>query len=231
MRATKKLKRSTNFYQALGLPKGIPSSIDFYRFRRVRSQIFGKSVIDIGCGRADFLKLIKSDYEITGTEVNMKRVEYCNKVLGEGVVILSNLEENVGIKDNSYDTVICIKVLEHLIDPHEALTKLIKISRKRVIITIPFEEEIRWFLCVHCAKYTPSYGHLHSFNLENMKGIIPPNVQIIRIELIGNRVLNYLIGFRSIFKLPIQISSIIDKIFNRIFRRARWMMIILDKKS
>ena len=139
----KSLTRSKNFYEALGLPKGIPSSSDFYRFKRVRSHISGNSVLDVGCGRADFLKEIKPDYKIAGIEVNMQRVGYCNKVLGKEVVMLGDLEGKIDFEDNSFDTVVCMEVLEHLLDPQKALKELVRISRKRVIITVPFQEKIR----------------------------------------------------------------------------------------
>jgi len=191
---TKKQLKEINFYETLGVSKGVSTSSDFYRFKRVRQHIYGNSVLDVGCGRADFLKLIKPNYKIAGIEINRKRVEYCNKILGKNVVIIGNLEEKINLEDSSYDTIICMEVLEHLVNPKEALKELTRISRKRIIITVPFNEKIRWVLCAHCGRYTPMYGHLHSFNKENIKNIIPDNARLIKIELIGNRLLDFLSG-------------------------------------
>jgi len=69
-----------------------------------------------------------------------------------------------------------------------------------------------------------------TFSRENIRGIIPDNAEIVKIELICNKALNYSSGLRSIFKLPTPISSITDRILNRIIPKAGWMMVILDEK-
>ena len=149
-----------------------------------------------------------------------QRVDYCNQVLGQNVVELGNLDRKLDFDGNSFDTVTCLEVLEHLEDPQQALKELVRVSRKRVIITVPFNETLRYVLCVHCAKYTPISGHLHTFNEENIRGITPDNARIVKIELICNRALSYLPGLRSLFRLPIPIGLTIDKISNRIVSSA-----------
>lgn len=225
------IKRNKAYYEALGpVPKGIVSHRYSYRFKQVKRWLCGKSVLDVGCARGDFLKLIKLDYQISGTEVNIQRVDCCNHILGQNVVKLGNLDERLDFETNSFDTVLSLEVLEHLEDPEKALKELTRISRKRIIITVPFNEKIQYVLCIHCARYTPYSGHLHTFNKGNIKDIIPNNARIVRIELICNKVLSYFPGLRSTFRLPILISSTIDKISNYIVPRVRWMMVILDKK-
>lgn len=219
------------YYEALGpLPKGDLSPRDFYRFKRVKKYLCGNSILDVGCGKADFLNLIKNSYQIAGTEVNTQRVDFLNGMLGQDIVRLGNLDEKLDFEDESFDAVVCLEVLEHLEDPEEALKELLRISRKRVIITVPFNEKIQYILCVHCARYAPVPAHLHSFNKENIVGIIPDNARIVKIGLICNKAVGYFPGLGSIFRLPISISSIIDRIFNGMSPRASWMMVVLDKK-
>lgn len=224
------IKRIKTYYEALGPPKGVLSPRDFYRFKRVRKYLYGSSVLDVGCGYGDFLKLINPNHQIGGTEVNKERVDYCNQVLGQNTIRLGNLDERLDFEDNSFDTVVCSEVLEHLEDPEKALKELVRVTRKRVIITVPFDNKIQYVLCVHCAKYTPVSGHLHTFNKENMRGIIPDNARIVKIELICNKALSYLPRLHSVFRLPIPISLTVDKISNRIVSSASWMMVVLDKE-
>jgi len=202
---------------------------DFYRFKRVRRHLVGDSVFDAGCGQPGFLNLIKNDYRIAGIEVNKQRVDYCNRILGQNCVRLDNLDKRLDFKDNSFDTVVCLEVLEHLEDPESALKELIRISRKRVIVTVPFDEKIQYVLCLHCAIYTPYSGHLQSFNKENIAGIIPDDARMVKVELICNSALNHLPPLRFVFRLPILISSIIDGVCNLILPRVRWMTVVLDK--
>jgi 2-polyprenyl-3-methyl-5-hydroxy-6-metoxy-1,4-benzoquinol methylase len=69
------IKRDKKYYETLGpVPQGILLPLDHYRFKLVRRHIYGKSVLDVGCARGDFLKLIKPDYQIAGIEVTEHRV-------------------------------------------------------------------------------------------------------------------------------------------------------------
>ena len=43
------------------------------------------------------------------------------------------------------------------------LDKLLEIARRRVIVTVPYRENIVQSVCIHCGKLTPLYGHLHVF--------------------------------------------------------------------
>lgn len=225
------IRRDKAYYEALGYPRAILSPVDFYRLKRARKYLYGKSVLDVGCGRADFLNLIKNNYQIAGVEVNTQRVDYCNQVLEQDAVRLGNLDGELDFEHGSFDTVVCLEVLEHLEDPAEALKELMRVSRKRIIITIPFNQKIQYVLCIHCAKYTPYWGHLHTFNKENIEGIIPDNVKIVKMELICSRATTVIPGFRCVFRLPVLISSTIDRILNQIIPKAGWMMVVLDKNS
>jgi len=228
--AESQIQKNRMYYEALGRAKARPNYRDFYRFGRVRKYLFGNSVLDVGCCEADFLNLIKSDYQIAGIEVNDQRVDYCNQVLGGNAVKLGNLDDKLDFEDGSFDTVMCLEVLEHLVNPEKALKELVRISRKRVIITVPFNEKIRYVLCLHCAQYTPVSGHLHMFNRENIRSIIPDNAGIVKIDLICNKALSYLPGLRSVFRLPIPVGLTIDRITNHIIPQSSWMMVVLDKE-
>ena len=95
------IMRDKKYYEALGsVPQGVLLPMDFYRHKLVRCHIYGNSVLDVGCAReGDFLKLIKRDYQIAGIEVTKQRVEDCNRILGQDVVRLCNLEEEIDIEN------------------------------------------------------------------------------------------------------------------------------------
>ena len=225
------IKISRHYCEAIDPIGGIPFHADFYRFKRVRKYLFGTSVLDVGCGRADFLNSIKPDHQIAGTEVNKKRVDHCKHVLRQDTVKLGNLEKGLEFEDSSFDAVTCLEVLEHLEDPQKALAELVRISRKRVIITVPFNEKIQNMLCIHCARYTPLSGYLHSFNKENIRSVVPDNAKVVTIKLLCSGTLNYFPGLNLLFRLPVFIILPIDNILNSVIPRARWMMVILDKND
>ena len=56
-------------------------------------------------------------------------------------------------RPNSFDTVICTHTLEHILDIKEVYDKLIKITKKRLIIVVPKERP-----------YNHTFnGHIHFF--------------------------------------------------------------------
>jgi methionine biosynthesis protein MetW len=216
-------------HESFGPPKWSISYLDIYRYKVISRYIFGKSVIDVGCGNAVFLKLLQHKYNISGIEVNKKRVTYCNNILGKDIVIQGNLEYGLPLEDNSYDTVVAMEILEHMDNPSQALRELTRISRKRVIFTVPYDEKIQYTLCIHCVKWTPQTAHLHSFNWHNLSQLIPENVKINTSYLLCNKLLTHLAPVRNIYKLPVNIAGFIDRSINHLYDRAKWMLVVIDK--
>ncbi|NQE44522.1 hypothetical protein C5S31_00690, partial [ANME-1 cluster archaeon GoMg2] len=120
--------------------------------------------------------------------------------------------------------------LEHLVDPQETLQHLIRISRKRVIITVPCDEKIQWLLCVHCARYTPQSGHLHSFNEDKIKYYLDnctENVEIMKLIRLGSALLRFIPNF-----IPFRLKFLIDKLFCRLLPKySRWILLVANKKN
>lgn len=223
------IQKTPIYYQALGKVKRETTPEDLYRFHFIKRYLQGNSVLDVGCCTADFLLLIKDKYRIGGTEVNTERVNYCNSLFGQDVVKLGNLDEPLHFDDNSFDTVTCMEVIEHLENPKAAIQELYRISKNRLIITVPYNEIIQYILCLNCAKYTPYSGHLHSFNEQNIFDYLPENSCIKRIELINNNILRRFHIIRRLSKLPFNITVNIDKLLNILRHKAIWMLVIIDK--
>ena len=122
------IKRNEKYYEALGhSPQGILSPTDFYRFKLVRRHIYGKSVLDVGCARGNFLRSIKPDYQIAGIEVTKQRIKDCNKILGQNVVRLCNLEEGIDLEN--------LPALNHCINNWAIPMKTSSVSSPRNYLT------------------------------------------------------------------------------------------------
>ena len=224
---------SDEYYEALGKPKpGQPFGlIDHYRFYITCRHLAPGSVLDVGAYYGDFLKLARQNgHHILGTEVNKERVKFVNEILGENVV---KLDFRNGIlrnfSDRSVDNVVCTEVIEHLPDHNIALSELCRVARKRVIITVPFKESIQHVLCLHCFKYTPYSGHLHSYDFKTFHNLVPENWHITQQKSIAKR-LTHLIARR--FKLPrsnimIQLIQHVDLLMPG---RGRLLFVVLSNK-
>jgi|GEM_PF-365587 len=65
--------------------------------------------------------------------------------------------------DNSFDTVICSDVLEHLGPHKQAMAELLRIARKKVIVTVP---AYKWLY----GKYDRLIGHKRRYNASDFAG-------------------------------------------------------------
>lgn len=226
-------KLSDNYFESLGKPKPGThfTALDFYRFKLAFDLLTPGSVLDVGAYFGDFLKIVRKhddSREIYGTEVNKKRADLSNKNLGAEVVrvdfrngMLSTFE------DSSVDNVVCTEVIEHVPDHELAVRELCRVARKRVIITVPYNEKIVSQLCIHCCKYTPSSGHLHSYKIGSFDKILPEDWIMFRQATFGNK-----ISSRIASKVNNRLfTNCSEAIFGRILKRwNRWLYVVLTKK-
>lgn len=90
------------------------------------SKYFLTSLLDVGCYEAP-LRTLLSDVQYTGVDF-----------VGDPDIQI-NLEqvERLPFDDNHFDTVICIEVLEHLVNLHKLFDELIRVSGRYIIISLP----------------------------------------------------------------------------------------------
>lgn len=104
------------------------------------------NVIDVGCGNGTSLFMLKKDYGYKfnphGVEISDDAVAICKS---RGIdAKVADVENNIGFPDNSFDSVICSEVLEHLILPEKALEQIKRVAKKDAIFifTVPNEAYI-----------------------------------------------------------------------------------------
>ncbi len=96
--------------------------------------VAGKTVLDFGCGRGDFLRLVQHDCEkVYGIELQQ---EYVDALVADGISCFTNLDD---IDDNSLDICVSFHVIEHLPNPLAILEQL-KCKLKKggtIVIEVP----------------------------------------------------------------------------------------------
>jgi len=124
------------------------------------------SLLDVGCGEGRWLSYLqrrRPGPRLTGIELSATRVEEIQRSAPGFRVEVGGLPD-LPYDDDAFDVVTCLEVVEHIPDWKTAVTELLRVARRRVIITVPYRERIRQHLCIHCHKPTPAHGHLHSFS-------------------------------------------------------------------
>lgn len=181
--------QSVEHFEKLGAPKAdrAPGPLDIYRFRSAFAYLTPGSVLDVGAYFGHFIRMARADGRVVaGTEVNEVRRAFVNGMLGEELVQLDFRNGQLARFDtDSFDNVVSMEVLEHIPDHEYALHELCRVARHRVIITVPFDERIKTFPCVHCGNFTPQSGHLHSYRLGTFAELAPAGWHVAHERPIG----------------------------------------------
>ena len=131
------------------------------------------SIADIGCGNGVFINTLirnNSTCEIVGIDRSKTALKFVN-----GKTIVGSIDE-IPLKDNSYDCVTCLEVIEHLpVNIYtKALEEICRVSRKYIIISVPFNEKIEenYNQCPSCLTIFNYDLHLRTFSKINIEKLL-----------------------------------------------------------
>lgn len=105
------------------------------------------TVLDAGCGEGfavDELARRSPDVRFTGVDLSEEAISFAQTHFGERGKFRTGSIYKLPFSDNSFDTVVCSEVLEHLDDPARALAELHRVARNYVLITVPREPYFQW---------------------------------------------------------------------------------------
>lgn len=95
------------------------------------------SVVDIGCGAGAYgPELIAAGHDWLGLEPN----EHCCEILSRRELPFRRVEagaEQLPGADGEWENGICIEVLEHIAEPNAFLREIARVTRKRVLFSVP----------------------------------------------------------------------------------------------
>ncbi|MDY6824172.1 MAG: class I SAM-dependent methyltransferase [Thermodesulfobacteriota bacterium] len=131
-----------------------------------------KSVIDIGA-RDGFL--------------SKQLLGYYERVVAFDLQPLTIFNENISwvrgdiaaisFKNNSFDLVVCVEVLEHIppIFLQVACSELSRICKQYLLIGVPYKQDLRIgrTKCCSCGKRNPPWGHANSFDKTRLMQLFP----------------------------------------------------------
>lgn len=104
----------------------------------------GRPVLDVGCGRGEFLRAMQKR-GFAGVGVDLGRD--CPEGM-EGRYLVGRTEA-LPMADNSFDTVVCAHVLEHIPDVFSAMDELRRVARRQVVIVLPVERPYHFGFNLH----------------------------------------------------------------------------------
>lgn len=104
-----------------------------------------EDVVDVGCGSGAGIKVL------TRTARNAFGIDLDPRLAGTNIKIIDISE----IPSKSIDVAVCIDVIEHVLEDANFINELIRISRKRIIISTPNWAASRCNWPYHIREYMP----------------------------------------------------------------------------
>jgi ubiquinone/menaquinone biosynthesis C-methylase UbiE len=150
---------------------------------------------------------------------------------GQGGYVVADLN-HLPFKKKSFDAATSNDVYEHLEDLDKAAIELKSVlkSKARAFISVPYRENIVYYLCIHCNKLTPINAHLHSFDENNLGSVFTRNgYHVERIEKFTNKALAMLqLDYYLLRWLPFVLWRLIDSIANAVIRKPGRMAMVFS---
>lgn len=102
----------------------------------------GEDALDVGCQYGLMLYALSSKgISCAGTDVSEACIEEATKNVPEVPSVVCGIER-LPHKDKSYDVCIATEVLEHHKDPKAFIIELIRVAKKRILLTTPIEDNM-----------------------------------------------------------------------------------------
>lgn len=154
----------------------------FCRIADVLASVEPGSVLDAGCGEGELLR--------RGVLGGCRAVSLDRswEALAEGGFSASAVCGSVlalPFGPAAFDAVVCLEVLEHLEDPAAALRELMRVARRAVVLSVPYEPYFRMGNLLR-GKYLSGWGnhpeHIQHWNLRRFREFLAPaghDVQVV----------------------------------------------------
>lgn len=209
------------------------NKVDSYKFKITNGSLYdkvikkippGSKVLDVGCANGFFSKeLLKYNCEVYGIEVSSKMANNAKKVLTK--VIVGNIEEMKNpFKNEKFDAILCMDVLEHLFDPGAVLGHLKRKLTKSGVLIVTLPNIAHWNMRKELLLGRFNYqdsgildnGHIRFFTYDTACQLFQENVfKVIHTDLVMQYPL-LLLKIRNRWKM-LDMEPLMKKFFPRLF--------------
>lgn len=98
----------------------------------------GKRILEVGCGTGKLLELLAPENEVAGVDASSDGIAACVARGIEGHCVDPS-SEPLPFADDSFDFVICLETMEHMMSPYYALMEMRRVLKKggKLVCSVP----------------------------------------------------------------------------------------------
>ena len=129
-----------------------------------------QKILDVGCGRGYFLDLLKKE-----GFTNLYGCDLIDYPKLEGVSYSKENIEKLTYEDHSFDVVIVSHTLEHIPDLDKAVSELKRITKNKIIVTVPCQRYYHYTFDLHIhffpeESYVCNMMQMENYTCEKING-------------------------------------------------------------
>ena len=142
-----------------------------------------ETMLDAGCGDGFQCKHFSGKFRrVVGCDISLARAQFAQKQLPSAGFLCSDLM-HLPFHPRSFDIVTLCEVLEHMEEPVDILRQLVPLSRRYVLVTVPYRQKPQIILCPHCSRPFPIDGHLQMFDDASFRSTLEQaGLRVVKVE-------------------------------------------------
>jgi ubiquinone/menaquinone biosynthesis C-methylase UbiE len=188
-------------------------------------------IMDIGSGGVTPL-LQEPDILYLPVDLSDNNLKRIKEKSGKNTFPINGDTYHLPFVDDSADLIMMSEVVEHLGNPTDALKEVRRILHPegKLVVSVPYKEEISYQICIHCNKPTPTHSHLHSFTLESFRELlIEAGLKPIKFSKNLNKVINRLHINYYLRSIPYRMWKLLDSFSNFLIDKPTSLIFVCKK--
>ena len=165
------------FYDYFTFNKFMVAEINrrYQEFLYLTSPKPNSTILDIGSGGGGVISLVQNrNLQYFPFDISDNNLIRIKEISRSNTFPVNGDTYHLPFKENGIDLIMMSEIVEHLANPLDALKEAARVlnSAGKLVVSVPYKEQISYQICIHCNKPTPTHSHLHTFTIDTFRELL-----------------------------------------------------------